>query len=91
MSAAGARQRAMLRRAGNATSAVVPTDAATVCTEMNVRALQVHLSAQRSPGSQPARDVGARSADSSGGGCSWATTSGALDPVASIDFFTVAP
>ena len=36
-----------------------------------------------------ARDVGARSAASSGGGCSWATTSGALAPVASIDFFTV--
>ena len=40
---------------------------------------------------QPARDVGARSADSSGGGCSFATTSGALAPVASIDFLTVAP
>ena len=40
---------------------------------------------------QPAREVGARSADSSGGGCSFAMTSGALAPVASIDFFTVAP
>ena len=48
--------------------------------------------ARASPdGPQPARDVGARSAASSGGGCSWATTSGALAPVESIDFFTVAP
>ena len=40
---------------------------------------------------QPASDVGARSAASSGGGCNWATTSGALAPVESIDFFTCAP
>jgi hypothetical protein len=40
---------------------------------------------------QPARDDGMRSPASPGGGCSLATTSGALLPVASIDFFTVAP
>ena len=39
----------------------------------------------------PARDWGARSPASPAGGCSRPTTSEALAPVASIDFFTVAP
>ena len=40
---------------------------------------------------QPASEVGARSPDSSSGGCSFARTSCALAPVASIVFLTVAP
>jgi hypothetical protein len=49
------------------------------------------LRERTSGGGQPARADGMRSPASPGGGCSWATTSGALLPVASIDFFTVAP
>ena len=42
-------------------------------------------------GPQPASVSGSRSPFSSGGGCSRPSIFSALSPVASIDFFTVAP